>query len=63
MKYIAIKVDGFDYWLWFDVAKVKEDSIRFIGKDGWGAHGARTDIDVSVSLIRGRIESESPQYR
>lgn len=61
-KYIAIKVRGIRYWLWFNIKKVKRDSYTFIGKDGWGKGGAYTNITVPEDEIIGELYSDDLQY-
>jgi len=62
-KYIAIKVDGLNHWLWFETEKVTEKDGRFIGLAGWGEDGNYTEIDIDTNEILGRIHSDFPQYR
>lgn len=63
LKYMAIRVKGFDYWLWFATEDTSVESGTFTGKGGWGNGGAFTEIEVSTSDITGRISSDMPQYR
>ena len=63
MKYTAIKLSCFGYWIWFLTEKIKEDNDTFIGIDGWGNMGALTSVEVNDHLVEGRIESESAQYQ
>lgn len=62
MKYIAIKLKAFDYWLWFEIKKVKRENGVFIGKEGWGDGGNLTEININEDLIEGEITSETLQY-
>ena len=62
-KYIAIKVDSFKHWLWFDKEFVTIENNRFIGHSGWGDGGEYTNIDIPEKLIIGKMESNSLQYR
>jgi len=62
-KYIAIKVEDFNHWLWFKAEKVTEKNGRFIGLAGWGLNGNYTEIDIEIGFIEGRIHSDHPQYR
>jgi len=62
-KYLAIKVDGFKHWLWFDRKKVVRGNATFEGEEGWGDGGALINsITVDENLIRGEIESDTLQY-
>ena len=61
-KYIAIKVSGMNHYLWFETEKVTEENNVFVGKQGWGKGGAFTEIEVNVSEIVSRIQSDTPQY-
>lgn len=63
MKYIAIKPNGFSYWIWFERENVKRESGTFIGKDGWGLGGACTSIKINESDISGEMSSTNLQYR
>jgi hypothetical protein len=58
MKYIAIKVKGYSYWLWFEKAKIKRENYKFIGTEGWGKDGALTCITIDTSEIVGEINSD-----
>ena len=61
-KYIAIKVKGFDHWIWFENQAVQEKDGMFNGSDGWGKGGAETSIEVPTSEIVARIYSNELQY-
>jgi len=61
-KYLAIKVQGLNYWIWFETSKVKEENGNFEGKGGWGKEGAFTEITVPLTLIEGRIYSDALRY-
>ena len=61
-KYIAIKVDGLNHWLWFKSEEVTEKDSRFIGLSGWGEDGNYTEIDIDANEIIGRIHSDCAQY-
>lgn len=63
MKYIAIKIKNFNYWIWFDKRNVQEDSSTFIGTGGWGRDGEITDVNIPLNMIEGRIESNNLQYK
>jgi len=62
MKYVAIKLIHFPYWLWFKKENVKEGPNYFNGVEGLGRNGAHTTIDVDVNSIVGRINSDSLMY-
>ena len=62
MKYIAIKIKGLNHWLWFEQQKVKDDGIKFEGKDGWGKNGEYICIETDKSTIEGYIYSHTLQY-
>lgn len=57
-KYIAIKIQYLKHWLWFQTEKTSEDGDTFRGWDGWGDGGAYTNIEISTSLIQGRIKTK-----
>ena len=61
-KYIAIKLDGAEHFVWFEKCKTVEGLGVFDGKDGWGKGGAHTNVKARSSQIVARIESESLQY-
>lgn len=62
-KCIAIKVKGFEYYIWFYSEKVSvDDSCIFHGSSGWGNGGAMTNIDVNLDEITGVIYSSDLQY-
>ena len=61
-KYIALKVEGIEHWLWFDKKYVQEENGEITAKNGWGKGGAFTNLSCKVRYVTGRIESESLQY-
>jgi hypothetical protein len=61
-KFIAIKVQGINHWIWFALSNVTKENNRFIGKSGWGKGGAFTEIEVSENKIEGVIHSDELQY-
>lgn len=62
MKYIAIKVKHFNYWIWFEISKTSKENCCFIGKKGWGKGGAYTSININENNIEGEINSDTLQY-
>ena len=64
MKYRAIKLIGFKFWIWFEADKITtDDSGAVIGKGGWGKGGAHIDLDTHDSLIESNIYSDELQFR
>ena len=61
-KYVAVKVEGYQRWLWFKRENVTRDGGRYIGKGGWGLNGAHTEIDVDERLVQGEMASEGLQH-
>lgn len=61
MKYVAFKLENFNYWIWFKVENVTETDAFITGKNGWGKGGALTEMHVSTSTIEGRIYSDTLQ--
>lgn len=62
MKYIAFKLEGLSFWVWFDQKKVTRSSDRVVAKDGWGKEGDATNINVPLDLIQAEMESEVLGY-
>ena len=62
MKYLAVKLKDFSYWIWFEIEKVERVEGRFVGTEGWGRGGTRTDLDIKESLIDGEMKSNELQY-
>ena len=62
MKYLAIKVEGIQHWIWFKKGHAKVENGKFTGKNGRGKGGAATDIKIDECRIIGRIESDALQY-
>jgi len=62
MKYIAIKVKGFDHYIWFELSNTSREDGNFLGIQGWGKNGAFTEISVPVSEIISEIKSSELQY-
>ena len=61
-KFVALKIDGLKYWVWFEIEKVKEADGRVVGKSGWGKNGEFTEIDVPDGMIKARIYSRTLAY-
>lgn len=57
-KYIAIKINHLNHWLWFEAEKTSDDGDTFKGWDGWGYRGCYTNIEISKRLIQGTIKTE-----
>lgn len=64
LKYIALKLKGFKYWIWFQTKDLHYENYEWESMgDGWGKDGARTTIyRISDNLIEGRIYSDELQY-
>jgi len=62
MKYKAIKLKHFNYWIWFKTSEINTSGLTFKGANGWGKSGARTTISVPAYMIEGSIDSEELQY-
>ena len=61
-KYVAIKPNGFNYYIWFETEKVIHDLGCFVGRDGWGKGGALTNIKCNANEIDSYIYSDVLQY-
>ncbi len=61
LEYIAIRVTGLDYFIWFETAKTKIDTLTFVGKSGWGKGRKYTNIECKVSDIEALIHSKEIQ--
>jgi hypothetical protein len=61
-KYIAVKLKGFRYYVWFDNNNVEFKPTGFIGRGGWGKDGSMTNVECEYSQIEGYIHSEDLQY-
>ena len=59
-KYTAIKLRGFDYWIWFETIKIQFNE-QVIGKEGWGKNGSLTEIDIERDQVEGKITSNTLQ--
>ena len=57
-EYIAVKIKALPHWLWFTPANVTETDDQFVGVEGWGENGHAVSVNVPVSTIEGRIESD-----
>lgn len=66
MKYIALKIKGFHFWVWFEVAKgtKTEKPGKFIGRDGWGdkGHGILR-LEIDENEIIGEMICETLDYK
>ena len=62
-EYIAIKVKGLNYYLWFKTKEITFENGRFSGTGGWGDSGTYTNIECDTCEIISIIYSDSPQYR
>lgn len=65
MMYVAYKIQGFHFWVWFEKEKVVDTGVGgdIVGREGWGSGGARVvRLEVLRSLIEGTMESDVLQY-
>ena len=62
-KYIGIRLEGLEYWLWFKYSDVEDGPIEFCGKDGWGKGGCEVDVAVNSRQILGRIYSDELHFK
>lgn len=61
-KYTAIKLKGFDYYIWFETEKIINDLGLIMANNGWGKGGARTDIKCYEREAEAFIYSDELQY-
>ena len=61
-KYAAVKIAGFDHFVWFVTENISINEITFTGKSGWGKGGAFTNIECKVHEISSIIYSDELQY-
>lgn len=61
-KYLAVKIQGIQHWLWFERAKTVRAAGQFSGHDGWGKGGTPTEIITDEKLIEAEIASDQLQY-
>ena len=61
-KYTAIKLKGYQYFIWFETEKVTIDLGCFIGEAGWGKGGAYTNVKCKVDEIQSFIYSKEIHY-
>lgn len=64
MKYIAFKLQGLSYWLWFEREKAVQSDItgNWECKDGWGKGGNLISASINLNDITSTIYSDSPNY-
>lgn len=61
-KYIAIKVNGINHYIWFKTEDTHVIDNIFNGKGGWGKNGSYTSISCNTCDIKSIIYSEDLQY-
>lgn len=63
MKYTAIKLKCFNYWIWFETEECQSNTFTFIGKEGWGKGGAMIkELEVDLNLLEGQFTTDTLQY-
>lgn len=60
-KYIAIKLVGLNYYIWFERENTQEKDGVFRGADGWGRNKDEIDVEIQSTQIEGRLYSNTPQ--
>jgi hypothetical protein len=60
--YVAVKVKGFNHFIWFERFNIVDDGIFFCGVNGWAQGGALTHLNCESSAIEARIESDTLQH-
>ncbi len=63
LKYIAIKLNGLNHYLWFETRHYFYEKDVFVGLNGWGKGGCRTNVKCNKNEINSYIYSDSLQYR
>lgn len=63
LKYIAYKIKGFDYFIWFKHEDQIITSGILIGCNGWGKNGELTSLKCNEDLIEAIIKSDILQYQ
>lgn len=61
-KYIAIKVKGLSFWLWFEFENTRTEKGMFYGTDGHGKNGGMINIAIPENEIIGKLHSEDLSY-
>lgn len=61
-KYVALKIDGLNAWLWFKCDAVIEADGRVVAKAGWGRDGAYSELNVPVAMVLARLYSDELAY-
>lgn len=60
-KYIAIKINHLNHWLWFETEKISDDGDTFKGWDGWGCIRCNTtEIGLFTSQVNWPMHVAGP---
>lgn len=62
MDYIAVKVKGLDFFIWFESKKVTIENGIFIGTSGLGKDRHNTNLECSQFEIIATIYSSGLQF-
>ena len=62
MDYIAVKVKGLDFFIWFESKKVTIENGIFIGTSGLGKDKCKTNLECRQVDIIATIHSSSLQF-
>lgn len=62
VKYVAVKLKSFNYYIWFKVDETHYEDNTFVGLNGWGKNGAYTNLRCNKDEIVSYIYSKELQY-
>jgi hypothetical protein len=62
MEYIAVKVKGLDFFIWFQIKDVTIEDGLFIGTSGWGKDRCATNLECKQADIVATIHSSELQF-
>ncbi len=62
-KYIAFRIKGLKYWIWFEQYKVHFENGQYECKEGWGKNGAYIErAEFNPEDILGKMITKELQY-
>ena len=61
-EYIAIRIKGYNHFIWFKTKNTLDQNGVFIGQDGWGKNGAYTNVKCRSEEITSYIHSKELNF-
>lgn len=63
MKYVAIKLSGQDFWMYFKREDIELGTTVIKASGGWGKGGALIEkLEINANEVTGSFQTDTLQY-